>query len=58
MLDVVVIVFSSFSFDPNSSNSFSKIKVLRVIRVLRPLRLILRNDELKMAINALASSLA
>lgn len=58
LLDVVVIIFSSFTFDPNSSQTFSKIKVLRVIRVLRPLRLILRNDELKMAINALVNSLA
>lgn len=55
---MIVIIFSALNFDPNSNSTFSKVKVLRVIRVLRPLRLILRNEELKMAINALWNSLA
>ncbi|CAD8071678.1 unnamed protein product [Paramecium sonneborni] len=58
ILDLIVIVFSSLAFDENQAQTFSKIKILRVIRVLRPLRLIVRNEDLKMSINALFNSLS
>ncbi|CAK62390.1 unnamed protein product (macronuclear) [Paramecium tetraurelia] len=58
ILDLVVIIFSSLAFDESQAQTFSKIKILRVIRVLRPLRLIVRNEDLKMSINALFNSLS
>ncbi|CAD8151145.1 unnamed protein product [Paramecium pentaurelia] len=58
ILDLIVIIFSSLAFDQNQAQTFSKIKILRVIRVLRPLRLIVRNEDLKMSINALFNSLS
>ncbi|CAD8045308.1 unnamed protein product [Paramecium primaurelia] len=58
ILDLVVIIFSSLAFDQSQAQTFSKIKILRVIRVLRPLRLIVRNEDLKMSINALFNSLS
>ena len=56
-LDLIVIFFSAIVYLPSASRSFEKVKVLRVIRVLRPLKLIIKNDDLKMAINAMFNSI-
>ncbi|CAK91570.1 unnamed protein product (macronuclear) [Paramecium tetraurelia] len=52
ILDLVVIIFSSLTFDQSQAQTFSKINILRVIRIDS------QNEDLKMSINALFNSLS
>ena len=58
VLDLIVIIFSSFSFDRNAETHYTEIKILRIFRVLRPLRLISHNEGLRVSINSLYRSVS
>jgi len=63
VLDFIVVVLSVFDFyfETRSSGggrgSLSSLKALRTIRAIRPLRMISRNEGLKVAVQALFSSI-
>jgi hypothetical protein len=57
VLDFLIVVLSLISLSSSGSGDLSKIKALRTFRVLRPLRLISRNENLRLVINALIRSI-
>jgi hypothetical protein len=55
IIDFIIVLFSVFSLLPFFSK-YSFFKILRAARLFRPLRIISRNENLKLSINALIVS--
>jgi hypothetical protein len=56
VIDFTIVVFSLFSLFPFFGN-YSLFKIIRMVRLFRPLRIISRNENLKLSIQALVVSI-
>ena len=57
VLDFFIVVVSITSLGMGGSGSLNNVKALRTLRVLRPLRMIKRNENLRLAVNALVAGI-